>query len=112
LESKAEINTVVDAIADLHLSVVDPTAPAPVGQPVTYEIIIANRGKKAATDVSVIAQFSDGIEPIRVDGHTGRIVPGQAVFNSIPSIGPNEKLVLRVIAQATKAGVHRWVPAP
>jgi uncharacterized repeat protein (TIGR01451 family) len=108
LESKAEINTLVDSIADLHLSVVDPTAPAPVGQPVTYEIIIANRGKKAATDVSVIAQFSDGIEPIRVDGHTGRIVPGQAVFNSIPSIGPNEKLVLRVIAQATKAGVHRF----
>lgn len=107
-ESKADHVTNIDAIADLHLTVVDPVAPAPVGQSVVYEIVIANRGKKAASDVEVIAQFSDGIEPTRVEGHTGQIVPGQAVFNSIPSIGPGEKLVLRVLAQASKAGVHRF----
>jgi len=107
-ESKAEFRTVIDAIADLHLTVVDPVAPAPVGQPVVYEIVIANGGKKTASDVNVLVQFSEGIEPIRIDGHTGRIVPGQAIFNSIPNIGANDKLVLRVHAEASKPGVHRF----
>ncbi len=107
-DAKAEFKTSIDAIADLHLTVVDPTAPAPVGQPVVYEVVIANRGKKPATNVDVITQFSEGIEPIRLEGHTGRIVPGQAIFNSIPTIGANEKLVLKVHAEASKAGVHRF----
>lgn len=107
-ESKADFSTIVDSIADLHLSVVDPTAPAPVGQPVVYEMVITNRGKKAAADVEVIAQFSEGIEPLRLEGHTGRVVPGQAIFNSISSIQPNEKLVLRIVAEASKPGVHRF----
>jgi len=107
-EAKAEFKTSIDSIADLHLTVVDPTAPAPVGQPVVYEVVIANRGKKPATNVDVITQFSEGIEPIRVEGQTGRIVPGQAIFNSIPSIGANEKLVLKIHAEASKPGVHRF----
>ncbi len=108
LEVKAEFKTNIDAIADLHLTVVDPIAPAPVGQPVIYEIVIANRGKKAANDIEVIAQFSDGIEPVHLDGHTGRIVPGQAIFNMIPSIAASDKLVLRIHAEAAKPGVHRF----
>ena len=107
-EAKADFKTNIDAIADLHLTVVDPAAPAPVGQPVVYEIVIANRGKKMASDVEVIAQFSEGIEPVRVEGHAGRIVPGQAIFSSIPSIGPSDKLVLRIHAEASKPGVHRF----
>ena len=107
-DARAEFQTNIDAIADLHLSVVDPVAPAPVGQPVVYEVIIANRGKKSASDVEVVAQFSEGIEPVRVEGHTGRIVPGQAIFNLIPSINSNEKLVLRIHAEASKPGVHRF----
>jgi len=107
-EANAEFKTNIDAIADLHLTVVDPVAPAPVGQPVVYEVVIANRGKKLASDIQVIVQFSDGIEPVRVEGHTGRIVPGQAIFNSIPSIGANDKIVLRIHAEASKPGVHRF----
>ena len=107
-DAKAEFKTSIDSIADLHLTVVDPSAPAPVGQPVVYEVVIANRGKKPATNVDVITQFSEGIEPIRLEGQTGRIVPGQAIFNSIPTIGANEKLVLKVHAEASKAGVHRF----
>jgi uncharacterized repeat protein (TIGR01451 family) len=107
-DAKAELKTSIDSIADLHLTVVDPTAPAPVGQPVVYEVVIANRGKKPATNVDVITQFSEGIEPIRLEGQTGRIVPGQAIFNSIPTIGANEKLVLKIHAEASKAGVHRF----
>ncbi|XZE20096.1 hypothetical protein SH449x_005432 [Pirellulaceae bacterium SH449] len=99
---------VVDAIEDLKLAVIPPVAPAPVGQAVTYEIEIHNRGMKAAQEVAVIAQFSDGIEPVKVEGHTGQIVPGQVVFQTIPRIGPNERLTLKVFAKASTSGVHRF----
>lgn len=103
-----EITTIVDSIADLKLTVIDPMAPAPIGQPVFYEIEISNRGRKAANAVEVIAQFSEGIEPIRFEGHSGRIVPGQAIFSPIPSIAPGEKITLKVAAEAKSAGVHRF----
>jgi uncharacterized repeat protein (TIGR01451 family) len=106
--AEATVRTLVDAIADLQLSVNDPIAPAPVGQPVTYEITIANRGKKSAEDVFVIAQFSEGVEPTRVDGHTGKLIPGQAIFDAIPIIGPGERIVLRITAEAAKPGTHRF----
>jgi hypothetical protein len=106
--TQATIQTSVDAVADLSLSVNDPISPAPVGQPVVYQITISNRGKKVAEDVFVIAQFSDGIEPTRIDGHSGKLVPGQALFDNIPKIEPGQELVLTVTAQASKPGTHRF----
>lgn len=107
-QTESQVVTKVDAVADLHLTVSDPVAPAPVGQSVVYELSITNRGKKAAEDVYVVAQFSDGIEPIRVDGHPGRLVPGEATFEVIPSIAPGATLVLKVYAEASKPGTHRF----
>ncbi len=102
------ITTDVDAIADLQLTVNDPVAPAPVGQTVTYEITVANRGKKSAEDIFVIAQFSDGIEPIRIEGHTGKLIPGQVLFDTIPTIAAGETIVLKIQAEASKPGMHRF----
>jgi hypothetical protein len=104
--AKHSIN--VDAIEDLKLSVIPPVAPAPVGQPVPYEIEIHNRGTKAAANVLVLAQFSEGIEPVKVDGHSAQIVPGQVIFESIPMIGPNERITLKVHAVAGSSGTHRF----
>lgn len=98
----------VDAIEDLKLAVIPPVAPAPVGQPVPYEIEIHNRGTKAAANVAVLAQFSEGIEPVKVDGHSAQIVPGQVIFESIPMIGPNERITLKVHAVAGSSGTHRF----
>jgi hypothetical protein len=107
-DTASSVTTKVDAVADLHLSVSDPVAPAPVGHSVVYEISITNRGKKAADDVYVVAQFSDGIEPTRMDGHTGKLIPGQAIFDAIPSIAPGKTLVLKIFAEASKPGTHRF----
>jgi hypothetical protein len=41
-------------------------------------------------------------------GGTGQIVPGQAIFNPVATIKPNEKLILKVVAEASKSGVHRF----
>lgn len=102
------IATRVESIADLVLTVSDPAAPAPIGSDVTYEILIRNRGSKEATNVRAVAQFGHGIEPKRIQGHTGEVVPGQVMFNPIPRIGAGAEVRLRVIAQAEKAGHHRF----
>ncbi len=107
-QADVAIATRVEAIADLVLTVNDPPAPAPVGSDVTYEIVVRNRGSKEATEVSAIAQFSDGIEPQRVEGQTGQIVTGQVIFDTIPRISPGEERVIRVIAKAETGGHHRF----
>jgi Domain of unknown function DUF11 len=106
--SNAELLVKVDAISDLRLTVNDPVAPAPVGLDVVYDLTITNRGSKAATAVSLLAQFSNGIEPIRTEGGASRVLPGQVVFEPIPVIEPGQEVTLRVVAQASEPGMHRF----
>lgn len=104
----SSVETLVQALADLKLLVSDPIAPAPVDSEVVYELELTNRGSKAATDVHVIAQFSEGIEPIKGEGQKFRIVPGQLFFEPIESIGAGETVQLKVIAKAEASGMHRF----
>jgi Domain of unknown function DUF11 len=104
----AELLVKIDAISDLKMSVTDPIAPAPVGQDVVYDLTITNRGSKAATSVQLLAQFSNGIEPIRTEGGLSRVLPGQVVFEPIPVIEPGQAITLRVVAQASEPGMHRF----
>ncbi len=102
------IATRVESIADLVLSISDPVAPAPIGTDVIYEIVVRNRGSKEATDIRTVAQFSHGIEPRRIEGQSGEVVTGQVLFDPIPRIGPGQEVRMRVVAQAEKAGHHRF----
>lgn len=107
-QSHCETIVRVEAISDLKLSVSDPVAPAPVGKPVVYELTLVNRGSKPATGVRVLAQFSNGIEPIRASGHANQVIPGQVVFDPIESVGPGKEITLRITAQASETGMHRF----
>ncbi len=107
-DSTCEAKVIVDTISDLKLTVVDPVAPAPVSENVTYELVIQNRGAKPAFDVAVIAQFSNGIEPTSFAGEEGELVPGQVIFKPIKEIGAGEKVTLTVTAVAGSAGMHRF----
>jgi hypothetical protein len=104
----AAATTLVEAIADLILLVNDPIAPAPLGAEVAYELNLTNRGSKAARNVSVVAQFSQGIEPTRGSGKGYRVVPGQVFFDPIASVEPGQSVKLLVYAVAEKPGMHRF----
>jgi uncharacterized repeat protein (TIGR01451 family) len=105
-ETVSSLVTRVEAIADLKMTVNDPKSPVPVGEEVLYEIQIANRGTKAATQVQVVAQFSEGIEPVSVEGSPAELVPGQAVFQPIARVNPGETITLKVKAKADRDGNH------
>lgn len=107
-KTAVSIDTKVEALADLVLTVNDPSAPAPVGEEVSYEIIIRNRGSKAATGVNAITHFSENIEPLRTEGHRGKVTTGQVEFETIERIEAGQEITLRVIAQADRDGLHRF----
>jgi len=106
LAAQGECLTQIQAVADLALRVEDPPRPVPVGRDGLYQIIVENRGSKAATDVHVVGFFSEGIEPVAARGVPSKIVPGQVVFEPISKIGPGEKIVLEIQARAQKPGNH------
>lgn len=106
LITSAAATTKVEAVADLKLTVNDPQGPKPVGEEVIYEVTITNRGTKAARQVAVVVNFSEGIDPIGVEGAKAEIGGGQALIDPIASIGAGESVQLKVKAQASKGGSH------
>ena len=109
LMASAAAATNVVAIADLKLAIDDPRGPVPTGQDVVYEVTVINRGSRAAENVTVLAQFSNGIEPISYQGHNARIAAdGQVIFDPIPSLGGGQTMVLKVTARADQPGTHRF----
>jgi uncharacterized repeat protein (TIGR01451 family) len=106
VEAVSEMLTKVESLADLKLVVNDPQGPIPVGEETAYEICITNRGTKAATEVQVLAQFSEGIEPVGVEGGKAELIPGQVLFRPLAKVAPNETMTLKVKARAQKSGTH------
>jgi uncharacterized repeat protein (TIGR01451 family) len=106
--ASARCETRVEALADLKMTVNDPQGPKAVGDEVTYEIRVTNRGSKAATGVQVLGQFADGIEPVRAEGSPAEVVPGQVVFREIARIEAGQTVALTITARAEKAGNHRF----
>jgi uncharacterized repeat protein (TIGR01451 family) len=106
VEAATSASTKVEAVADLKLTVADPQGPHPVGDEVTYEITITNRGTKAARKVAVVVNFSEGIDPISVEGGTADIGSGQASFHPIATIDAGGAHKLKIKAKADRAGSH------
>jgi uncharacterized repeat protein (TIGR01451 family) len=106
LRQIASVTTTVEALADLTLSVKDPTGPVPVGQDASYEIHVCNRGSKSADGVEVVAFFSPGIEPTEVQGGPHEIGPGQISMAPVASIGPGQEVTFTIKARAHRAGNH------
>lgn len=106
ISAAADFVTQVEALADVKLSVVEPKGPRPVGDDTVYEVHLVNRGSKAARNVNVVVQFSDGIEPVSADGARADLVPGQVLFNPVSRIDAGEEVTLRITARADKEGNH------
>lgn len=106
LAASAACMTTVETVADLVLSVEDPKGPLPTGQNVVYQLHVKNRGSRAAQNVQLVMQFSDGIEPVDATGLKHQIVPGQVLFSPISQINPDEEMTFQVTAMAHSADTH------
>src|SRR5690606_13522592 len=88
--------TNVLALADLVLDVNDPPGPVPVGQEIVYELRIRNRGTSAAEQVEMVAFFSEGIEPMSVEGGAHELSPGTVVFRNMPAVPAGNEMVYKI----------------
>ncbi len=100
--------TRVEAVADLVLIVEDPKGPLPTGQEIEYQIRVRNRGTRSARNVDIVMHFSEGVEPIKAEGIANDITPGQVSFSPIAQIDPGEEILLKIRANASTAGSHRF----
>lgn len=98
--------TTVEALADLKLSVSDPSGPVAVGTQAVYEIHVANRGANTARSVNIVALFSEGIEPEQVEGNTYTVADGRVSFRTIEELPAGRDVTLRIKARALRAGTH------
>jgi uncharacterized repeat protein (TIGR01451 family) len=106
LKDTGYTTTDVEALADLALEIKDPKGPVAVGEEAEYEVKIKNRGSKAAENVELKVFFSEGIEPIRVDGAESTIEPGQVTIHTIATVAAGEEKLIKVIAKASSPGSH------
>lgn len=106
LASDAQTITKVEALADLVLDVSDPRGPVAVGQDVTYEVRVSNRGTKSADGVEVIVFFSEGVEATSVEGGDHQVSTGQVEFTAIPTIPAGGEVTYTITARAETAGNH------
>jgi uncharacterized repeat protein (TIGR01451 family) len=102
--SSSIAETTVEALADLKLTVSDPSGPVAVGSQALYEIHVENRGADTARDVNIVALFSEGIEPDVSDAYT--VSDGRVSFSTIKELPAGGDVKLKVRARALQAGTH------
>ncbi len=100
--------THVETVADVVLSVDEPTGPSVTGTDVEYTIRIKNRGSRAARNLNLVMQFDEGIEPSSAAGHRAEIVPGQVLFAPINELPPGGDITVSVLAKGQRAGTHLY----
>lgn len=106
LTASVEETTEVEATADLVLEVRDPGGPMPVDEEVVYEVVVRNRGAKAATDIEVVGFFSNGIDPVKVEGGEYAIEDGKVLLSPLASLAAGDERVYRIKARAQFRGNH------
>ena len=106
LSASAAATTQVEAMANLALTVEDPSGPILLGGEATYVIRLQNRGSASATNVDVVVYFSAGFDPASAEGGRNKLGSGQVVFEPIASLAPGQSVALKVKAKAESAGNH------
>jgi len=109
LESSDGHAIAVEGIAALFFGVADQVDPIEVGGRTTYEIKVVNQGSKAASNVRVLAQAPEGMNPVSANGPTREQIQGQLVsFDPMTSLSPKGEAVFRITVQGTQPGDHRF----
>lgn len=106
VQQSKSITTHVVALADLKLEVSDPQGPVAVGREAVYEVRVKNRGSNTAEQINVAALFSEGIDPVGVEGGQHSIENGRVGFRTIESLPAGREIVFKIRAVAKQPGTH------
>jgi len=88
--------------------VTDPQGLIEVGGKTTYEIVVANKGSKAAANVQVVVILDPGMRAVSGQGETRHTIQGERViFSPLPQLAPKAETIFRVQAQGVRPGDQR-----
>lgn len=87
----------------LKMEIFTPSTTVIQGSSVQYGIEVTNLSDKPSDLVQAVVNLSEGIEPTKVEGHTGRIAPGQALFDPL-TIEAGQSIRLTVTIGTKEAG--------
>lgn len=99
----AEPKISVQPVDALKLQVYTPTEKTIQGTPVNYGIEVTNLSDKVTDLVQIVVNMSEGIEPLKLDGHPGKIGLGQAMFDPL-TIEPGKSIRLTVTIDTRQVG--------
>lgn len=106
LVAAGSVETFVETLPDLKMSVDDPAGVVAIGEDVSYEVRVVNRGTAAANNVNIVGYFSEGIEPVGVRGWKANVEVGQVILDTIPHITPGQEVLVTIVARASRPGDH------
>jgi len=101
-------STVWKGFAALLIEVIDSKDPLLSGEETTYVIRVTNQGSAADTNVGIVVNFPEELQPMTANGVTAGKVEGSKVsFADLPSLAARQSVEYRVSAKAVKEGDAR-----
>ena len=105
VESQTDI---VVGSAALSANLTGITGPTPVGETVTLQVRVANRGNEPASGVRVRLQLSEQLTFVTSDGPVkATAANGEVSFAPLQAIGPKKEQVLTIVLKAIRPGEAR-----
>jgi len=95
----------IPTLAALRLEVFSPTEPIPAKSTAEYGLRLTNLSDQKTEPVEIVINFSEGVEPVKVDGAPGQVRVGQAVYDEL-TLEPAESIQLTFTVEANAAGEH------
>jgi uncharacterized repeat protein (TIGR01451 family) len=105
LAAEKQESVLIEGAAAILFQVADLADPVEVGGETTYEIRVANRGSKAASNVQLVAMLPPEAKPVGAEGPTRFEFSGQQVrFQPLPRLQPKAETIYRVRVQCLAVG--------
>jgi uncharacterized repeat protein (TIGR01451 family) len=101
----AYARTRIVSLPALALAIVDRQDPVPVGQQVTYQVILENEGTSADQDVRVQIQLPESLELVSATGDANVQIDGRsATTGPIGQLPPGEVYRWNIVARPVDEG--------
>ena len=104
LESMSELGIVVEAAPETSFTVRDTSDPIEVGAESIYEIVVANNGTRADSQVHISANFPPEMQVLDEQGPAAHTIDGQrVVFEPLGKLDPKSEVTYKIKIRALSA---------
>ncbi|MDR3198441.1 MAG: DUF11 domain-containing protein [Planctomycetaceae bacterium] len=108
LKAEETKSMVIDGLPAISFEVIGESNLVEVGKETVYEVRVTNKGTKAAGNVKVRANLSDGITYARADGPVRHQTSGNIIaFDSLTQLEAKGEKIYKIAAKCLADGDHR-----